>query len=448
MSDTPLKTLGDYIAVKHGFAFKGEYFADKPTRDVLVTPGNFAIGGGFQDHKLKYYAGPVPDDYVLEEGDLVVTMTDLSKAGDTLGYPALIPAEPGRRYLHNQRIGLVQINDQADTDTRFLFYRLRASDYRHHILSTASGSTVRHTSPGRIYEFATTLPPLEKQRAIASVLGALDDKIEQNRRTARVLERLARAIFRAWFVDFEPVKAKAEGATSFPSMPQEVFDALPTRLIDSDIGPVPEGWEVKAVAAVFDVNPTRMLRKGETAPYLEMKNMPTQGPAPESWIDRPFGSGMRFANGDTLVARITPCLENGKTAFVDFLDDGQIGWGSTEYIVLRPKSPLPPVFAYCLSRTGEFRDFAIQNMAGTSGRQRVAPTAMNHFQIAMPSESAAVCFGQIAEPLFNCIRAGMDESRKLAKLRDYLLPKLLIGDVRIQFVIDGANELTSIMEQE
>ena len=89
------------------------------------------------------------------------------------------------------------------------------------------------------------LPQLDEQRAIAGVLGALDDKIEQNRRTARALERLARAIFRAWFVDFEPVKAKAAGATAFPSMPQPIFDALPTRFVDSDIGPVPEGWEVK-----------------------------------------------------------------------------------------------------------------------------------------------------------------------------------------------------------
>lgn len=147
---------------------------------------------------------------------------------------------------------------------------------------------------------------------------------------------------------------------------------------------------------------------------------------------RQVGSGMRFMNGDTLVARITPCLENGKTAFVDFLGDGQIAWGSTEYIVLRPKAPLPPVFAYCLARTGEFRNFAIQNMTGTSGRQRVSQTAMDHFQIAVPSESAAVCFGQLVQPLFTCIRAGMEESRQLATMRDYLLPKLLSGDARVE----------------
>jgi type I restriction enzyme, S subunit len=184
MTDAVRKSLGDYVHVKHGFAFKGEYFTDDPTPAVLVTPGNFAIGGGFQDQKLKYYAGPVPAEYVLEQGDLVIAMTDLSKAGDTLGYPALIPASTGRCYLHNQRVGLVEIHDEQQVDKRFLYYRLCASDYRRHILATASGSTVRHTSPGRIGQFATTPPAIDEQRAIAGVLGALDAKTEQNHRRA------------------------------------------------------------------------------------------------------------------------------------------------------------------------------------------------------------------------------------------------------------------------
>ena len=91
---------------------------------------------------------------------------------------------------------------------------------------------------------------------------------------------------------------------------------------------------------MIEVNPPRILRKGDVAPYLDMANMPTQGHSPDKVIDRAFGSGMKFINGDTLVARITPCLENGKTAFVDFLKEGQVGWGSTEYIVLRPKPPI------------------------------------------------------------------------------------------------------------
>ncbi len=213
---------------------------------------------------------------------------------------------------------------------------------------------------------------------------------------------------------------------------EKVFDTLPTTFTNSDLGPVPERWDVAVVSEMCEVNPPRPLRKGVLAPCLEMKYMPTHGHAPDAWEERPFSSGTRFTNGDTLVARITPCLENGKTAFVDFLQDGQVAWGSTEYIVLRPKPPLPPEFAYCLARTSEFRNFAIQNMTGTSGRQRVAPTAMDHFRLAVPPEDLAIAFGEIVQPLFDRIRVGMDETRKLAALRDYLVPQLLNGQISVQ----------------
>ena len=371
------------------------------------------------------------EKYLLEPGDLLFARQSLVLEG---AGKCSIFLNDDERVTFESHITRVRL-DPRQADPRFYFYYLQSHHGRAAITSIveqgAGASGIRGSDLAKL---GVLWRPLSEQCAIADTLGALDDKIEQNRRTGQALERLARAIFRAWFVDFEPVKAKAAGATAFPAMPQSIFDALPTRFVDSDIGPVPEGWMTKAVSSAFEVNPLRSLRKAGPAPYLDMKNMPTEGHAPESWIVRPVGSGMRFMNGDTLVARITPCLENGKAAFVDFLNDGQIAWGSTEYIVLRPKAPLPPVFAYCLARTDEFRDFAIQNMTGTSGRQRVAPTAMDHFQIAVPSEAAAVGFGEIVQPLFRCIRAGMDESRKLAEMRDYLLPELLIGNVRVEAV--------------
>jgi len=140
---------------------------------------------------------------------------------------------------------------------------------------------------------------------------------------------------------------------------------------------------------------------------------------------------MRFANGDTLVARITPCLENGKTAYVDFLSDNDVGWGSTEYIVLKPRPPLPSQFSYCLSRSARFREFAIQNMSGTSGRQRVPIAALKEFMMIAPPGRIAVRFGKIVELLFDrASRAGL-ESRTLATLRDTLLPKLISGEIRV-----------------
>lgn len=332
--------------------------------------------------------------------------------------------------------------DSRKVNPRFLLYYFLGPEFQEVIRKhTVHGSTVDRIPLLEFPSFPVRLPPREAQDDIASSLGSLDDKIDQNRKTAAALERLARAIFKAWFVDFEPVKAKAAGAKSFPSMPQEAFDSLPTTFTDSELGPVPEGWEVKALSDAFEVNPHRLLRKGVIAPCLEMKHMPTQGHAPDTWTMRPFGSGTRFQNGDTLVARITPCLENGKTAYVDFLDQGEVAWGSTEYIVLRPRSPLPSIFAYCLARTDDFRAYAIQSMSGTSGRQRVAPTAMDHFFISTPGESVAAAFGRVAEPLFDWVRASMTESRSLMTMREYLLPRLLSGDVRVSSYITNSKEV-------
>jgi len=163
-----------------------------------------------------------------------------------------------------------------------------------------------------------------------------------------------------------------------------------------------------------------------------MANMPTRGHVPDLVIRRPSGSGMRFMNDDTLVARITPCLENGKTAYVDFLSEGEVGWGSTEFIVLRSRPPLPTEFSYCLARSQEFREFAIQNMTGTSGRQRVPADALSHYRMVGPPALIAVHFGEQVKPLFNRVKEAMTESRTLAALRDVLLPKLISGAMRVK----------------
>ena len=137
-------------------------------------------------------------------------------------------------------------------------------------------------------------------------------------------------------------------------------------------------------------------------------------------------------NGDTLVARITPCLENGKTAFVDFLDRGQVGWGSTEYIVLRPHPWLPPEYGYYLARSAHFRSYAIKNMVGSSGRQRVPADSITKFSLVFPLSDIAARFGTAARPIMHRIRSNMDETRILARLRDTLLPKLISGEIQTE----------------
>jgi type I restriction enzyme S subunit len=136
-------------------------------------------------------------------------------------------------------------------------------------------------------------------------------------------------------------------------------------------------------------------------------------------------------NGDTLLARITPCLENGKTACVDFLADKQVGWGSTEFIVFRPKAPLPEAFGYLLCRHPEFRAFAIANMSGTSGRQRVPNDCFANYKFAAPDAGIAAAFGAIVGSILAGIKVQDEQSHTLATLRDTLLPKLLSGELSL-----------------
>jgi type I restriction enzyme S subunit len=297
-------------------------------------------------------------------------------------------------------------------------------------------TTMGHVTKKDLQRIRVRIPPLQEQRAIAHILGTLDEKIELNRRMSETLEAMARALFKAWFVDFEPVRAKMEGrwqrGQSLPGLPAHLYDLFPDRLVDSELGEIPEGWRVVELGQVIEINPHRTLRKGQCAPYLDMASMPTRGHVPLRVVERPYTSGTRFTNGDTLLARITPCLENGKTAFVDFLAPNEVGWGSTEFIVLRPKPPLPAEFGYCLARDPDFREFAIQSMTGTSGRQRVQPEALARYLLVVPSDDVAKAFGALVEPWFRKASASERESRTLAALRDALLPKLIRGEIRVK----------------
>jgi len=308
-----------------------------------------------------------------------------------------------------------------------------------------------------------SLPPLPEQRAIAHILGTLDDKIELNRKQNETLEAMARALFKAWFVDFEPVRAKMEGrwqrGQSLPGLPAHLYDLFPDRLVESELGEtnspranlddgiggpqgggresrrIPEGWEWAPASRLIEFNPREALRKGTVAPYLEMSALPTSGSWPEPPVLRPFGSGMRFRNGDTLLARITPCLENGKTAFVQCLPDNAVGWGSTEFIVMRPRHPVPKEFGYLLARDDAFRAHAIRSMTGTSGRQRVQADSVANFPIAMPSnEDLWQEFARVVSPAFKSIKANAETVETLAQLRDTLLPKLISGELRVKNV--------------
>lgn len=362
----------------------------------------------------------------LQIDDVVITKD--SEKHDDIGVPALIRENIANLVCGYHLAILRPLEDKLHGP--YLYYALQTEDAQHQFHSYANGVTRFGLRKDDILRVEVPLPLLPEQRTIAHILATLDEKIDLNRRTNETLEAMARAIFKDWFVDFGPVRAKTEGRET--DLPCDIADLFPDRFVASEIGEIPAGWKAGTLADLIEINPVRRIQKGQVAPYLGMANMPVQGHVPNSVVDRPYGAGMRFINGDTLLARITPCLENGKTAYVDFLPSGQVGWGSTEYIVMRSKPWIPDEFAYCLARSTQFREFAIRSMAGTSGRQRVQAHALQQFPLSEPTAEVAAIFGKLVRSLFAQAAAAARESCILADLRDTLLPRMLSGELRMQ----------------
>ena len=410
----PLYSLATWV---NGLAFRKIQFSQAGRPIIKIAELKGGISG-----QTKFTEQTFDDSVRVRPGDLLFSWSGSPETSiDAFWWR-------GPEGWLNQHV--FRVTPQPGLDTTFFFYLLRYLKPNFIGIARNKQTTgLGHVTKRDLKNLRVARPDLSEQRAIAHVLGTLDDKIELNRRMNETLEALARALFKSWFVDFDPVRAKMEGRDT--GLPPDIADLFPDRLVDSEMGEVPDGWEVATLAERIEVNPRRSLGKGQAAPYLPMAKMPTRGHMPHSVAVRSFGSGMRFTNGDTLVARITPCLENGKTAYVDFLADGEIGWGSTEYIVLKPQPPLPNQFAYCLARSAGFREFAIQNMSGTSGRQRVPPTALRGFPMVVPPKRLAARFGEVAGSLFERASNAGRESRTLASLRDTLLPKLISGAIRV-----------------
>ena len=323
------------------------------------------------------------------------------------------------------------VKDFRGNDRRFCYYLLKSLNLSQY----NAGSGVPTLNRNHIHPLPVKIPDVVEQRAIAHVLGTLDDKIQLNRRMNETLEEMARALFKSWFVHFEPVRAKMDGrwrrGESLPGLPAEHHDLFPDRLVPSELGEIPDGWEVKELGEVVELNPKESMKRGTVAHYLDMASLPTSGSSPNTPVLREFKSGTRFRNGDTLLARITPCLENGKTAFVRLLPEGTVGWGSTEFIVMRAIPPVPPEYTYLLARDTAFREHAIQSMTGTSGRQRVQVDALAPYLLPYPTADVWAELKALASPMLIQVELNRKESLALTEQRETLLPGLVTGEIQI-----------------
>ena len=389
MSEWKKVKLGDVIEIKHGYAFSGEHIIEEDNDIVLVTPGNFRIGGGFQEKKCKYFDGDIPQDYILKSGDFIVTMTDLSKTIDTLGYSAFVPYSSHRIYLHNQRIGLVQLKNNK-CDKGYIYWLMRTRPYQREIANTSTGATVHHTSPSKICNYEFVVPPLATQQRIASILSRYDSLIENYQKQIKLLEEAAQRLYKEWFVDLH-----------FPGHEN-------TKIVDG----VPEGWEKKKVGDLIEK--VQRTKQVPTNDYLKTGNIPV--------IDQSRNYVAGYTNDSECMVRVT-------TPYIVFGDHTRVlkyipfsfakGADGTQLIMSNDLKRMPQSLFYIsligidLSNYSYARHFKY----------------LKEESILVPSVSIATSYENIVAKYLQSIQKNRESIRFLTEARDRLLPKLMSGEI-------------------
>jgi len=361
-----------------------------------IKAANFRV----TEYSQTYNEKGLQQSKLWQPGTLCITIA--AHIGDSaiLGIPGCFP---------DSIVGFVPHADKADV--RFIKYYI--DTLKVSMEGVSHGATQDNLSLDKLLTFDFLVPPLPVQRRIAGILSAYDELIENSQRRIRLLEDMARALYREWFVHF-----RFPGHESVPRLP-------------SALGDIPQGWEVKTAPECIDFNPRVTVPREGEKPFLPMGCLSTGSMIITDIESRTGNSGSKFQNGDTLFARITPCLENGKTGFVQFLPDASaVAFGSTEFIVMRSRT-LTPEFVYCLARSDEFRGNAIKSMSGATGRQRVQEKCFDGYLICQPPKNLLERFAAIVQPSFQLIHKLHLRIENLRRTRDLLLPRLLSGQVAL-----------------
>ena len=421
--------LSDHVDIQTGYPFKSDDFTSDPADPKLVR-GDNVIQGRFRWDGVKRWPRTKLDGldpYRLQPRDVVVAMDrPWIEAGLKR---ATIGLDDGPLYLV-QRVA--RLRGRNGLNQKYLRYLIDSVEFTNHVLAVQTGTSVPHISGSQILEFEFRMPPPDTQRAIASVLGALDDKIEANRALNETLEAAFQALFRSWFVEFEPVVSMSEGRC--PShLSSDAAAVFPDRLEDSPLGQIPAGWHAGRIHDICDLYRESIAPSAspdETFLHFSFAAFDgSRSPTTE------MGSSIRSNKyvvpaGAVLLAKLNPHIPR-----VWWPDDveGLKRIASTEFLVATPRPPFVRTYVYGLLSSSSFLDEFACLVTGTSNsHQRVRPNDFLDMPIVLPGEAAVAMANQILSPIKGTQIANRRESATLTTLRDTLLPRLLSGDLRVQ----------------
>ena len=382
--------LGDIIHIKHGYAFKGQYFTDEETGSLVLTPGNFTLTGGFQETKKFTTEKDFPKEYILHKGDLIVTMTDLSKNVDTIGFSALVPENGKHCYLHNQRIGLVTVvNDEFDKE--YIYWLMRTKQYQRTIANSSNGATVHHTSPDKIYKFLCEKRGLNIQRRIASILSTYDTLIENNTKRIRLLEKMAENLYKEWFVRFR-----------FPGHEN----------VEMENG-LPKGWSRGSLSEICG------FKRGKNITSSEM----VEGSIPV------ISAGLEpsgFHNVSNVNGVSVTMSSSGANAGYIAIHYSDIWAADCSYI----EETTTPYIYYVYELLNNIRG-VISNLQRGAAQPHVYSKDVNHIKMILPSEDLRRLANERMAVIHKQIHNLEQQNTLLARQRDLLLPRLMSGKLEV-----------------
>lgn len=411
-----MNKLGEYLTIKHGWAFKGEFFSEFGTQSIL-TPGNFYEKGGFKhnDEKERYYTGEYPPEYLCKKGDLIVAMTE--QAAGLLGSTAIVPED--NRYLHNQRVGLV-FCDEKKLVPLYAYYLFMTNSVREQIARSSSGTKVKHTSPEKIYDVQVCLPDTKVQTIVSDFLWHIDSKIEVNNRICSELEAMAKTLYDYWFVQFDfPDENGRPYRTSGGEM---VWNEQLKREI-------PKGWKtgnLYDIANFFNGIACQRFRPREHEgglPVIKIKEMHDGITTDTEFVTENIPEKNKIFDGDILFSW-------SATLEVMYWFGGNGGLNQHIFKVV-PKGYFSNEYVY-EQLSAYIINFVKMAEARKTTMGHITTDHLEQSRIVLPPEEVIKCFSEAAQPIHRKIGQAKQENRELIKLRDWLLPMLMNGQVRVE----------------